>query len=93
MTKTLCIFCGSGTGIDSSFAAAARRMVAEMARRKIDLVYGGGNIGLMGVIADAMLAAGGQVTGVMPHGLVAREIAHQGLTGFTSSTPCTSARR
>ena len=82
MPNALCLFCGSSTGLDPAFATSARLMAAEMVRRKIHLVYGGGNVGLMGVVADAVLAAGGQVTGVIPHGLVAREIAHQGLTNL-----------
>jgi hypothetical protein len=78
----LCVFCGSSAGVDSAFATSARLLAVEMVRRKIDLVYGGGNVGLMGVMADAVLAAGGHVTGVIPHALVAREIAHQGLTSL-----------
>ena len=55
-------------------------MATELARRGIDIVYGGGNVGLMGVVADAALAAGGRVLGVIPRGLVSRELAHTGLT-------------
>jgi hypothetical protein len=76
----LCIYCGSSTGRNPVFADATRRLGSELAARGIDIVYGGGNVGLMGVVADAVLAAGGRVTGVIPHGLVAREMAHQGLT-------------
>jgi uncharacterized protein (TIGR00730 family) len=75
----LCLFCGSSTGRHPAFANAARLLATELARRRIDIVYGGGNVGLMGVVADAALAAGGRVIGVIPHGLVAREVAHQGL--------------
>jgi hypothetical protein len=78
----LCVFCGSSVGLDSAFAASARLLATEMVRRKIDVVYGGGNVGLMGVVADAVLAAGGKVTGVIPHSLVVREIAHHGLTSL-----------
>ncbi|MBA3272067.1 MAG: TIGR00730 family Rossman fold protein [Acidobacteria bacterium] len=76
----LCIFCGSSTGINPAFAEAARALATELARRRIDIVYGGGNVGLMGVVADAAIAAGGRVTGVIPQGLVSRELAHRGVT-------------
>jgi uncharacterized protein (TIGR00730 family) len=76
----LCLFCGSSTGLNPAFAQSARTLAAELAFRRIDVVYGGGNVGLMGVIADAALAAGGRVIGVIPHALVSRELAHQGLT-------------
>jgi hypothetical protein len=75
-----CVFCGSSTGLNPAFAAQARVLGAELARRGIGVVYGGGNVGLMGVVADAALAAGGEVIGVIPHGLVARELAHRGVT-------------
>ena len=76
----LCIFCGSSQGKNPAFIHAAQELATELARRNIEIVYGGGNVGLMGVIADAALAAGGCVTGVIPHGLVSRELAHPGLT-------------
>ena len=66
----LCVFCGSRTGSDGIFASAARDLGVELARRGIELVYGGGNVGLMGVIADAVLEAGGHVTGVIPAAVV-----------------------
>jgi uncharacterized protein (TIGR00730 family) len=66
--------------VNPAFAAAAVMLGRELAARGIHLVYGGGNVGLMGIVADATLAAGGTVTGVIPHGLVARELAHQGVT-------------
>ena len=72
----LCVFCGSSTGLNPAFADAARTLATELARRSIGVVYGGGNVGLMGVVADAVLEAGGQIDGVIPHGLVARELAH-----------------
>jgi uncharacterized protein (TIGR00730 family) len=78
----LCVFCGSSTGSNPAFAGAAQLLATELARRDIELVYGGGNVGLMGVVADAALAAGGRVTGVIPHGLVSRELAHPGLTAL-----------
>jgi uncharacterized protein (TIGR00730 family) len=76
----LCVFCGSSTGHDPAYASAARTLGTLLARRGIELVYGGGNVGLMGVIADTALSAGGRVTGVMPEALIAREIGHTGIT-------------
>jgi uncharacterized protein (TIGR00730 family) len=78
----ICVFCGSSRGRNPEFAHAATTCAAALARRGIGIVYGGGNVGLMGVLADAALAAGGKVTGVIPHGLVTRELAHQGLTAL-----------
>jgi uncharacterized protein (TIGR00730 family) len=78
--RRICVFCGSSPGSRPEYRAAAEEMGAELARRKIGLVYGGGNVGLMGVIADAVLGAGGDVQGVMPEHLVAREVGHKGLT-------------
>ena len=72
----LCVFCGSRNGANGAFASAARDLGTELATRGIGLVYGGGNVGLMGVIADAMLEAGGHVTGVIPEALAAKELAH-----------------
>jgi hypothetical protein len=76
----LCVFCGSSAGRHPAYADAARALATELAHRQIEIVYGGGNVGLMGVLADAALAAGGRVIGVIPHGLVSRELAHQGLS-------------
>jgi uncharacterized protein (TIGR00730 family) len=78
--RRICVFCGSSPGSRPEYRAAAEELAAELARRKIGLVYGGGNVGLMGVIADAVLGAGGDVQGVMPEHLVAREVGHKGLT-------------
>ena len=78
--RRLCIFCGSSRGSDPRFVTAARHVGAELARRGIGLVYGGGNVGLMGEVADAALAAGGEVIGVIPQFLVDAEAAHFGLT-------------
>jgi uncharacterized protein (TIGR00730 family) len=80
MLKSLCVFCGSRVGANPLYAECARRLGVSLARRKIGLVYGAGHIGLMGVIADAVLAAGGQAIGVIPQALVDRELAHQKLT-------------
>jgi uncharacterized protein (TIGR00730 family) len=76
----LCVFCGSAAGARPEYAAAARELAAEFARRRLGLVYGGGSVGLMGVLADAALAAGVEVIGVIPRPLASRELAHPGLT-------------
>lgn len=76
MLKKICVFCGSSIG-NNAFAEAAEELAEEMVRRDMELIYGGGNIGLMGIIADRMLAAGGRVTGIMPQHLADHEIAHQ----------------
>lgn len=78
--KSVCVFCGSSMGLKPTYQLAAQAMGKVLAQQGIELVYGGGNVGLMGEIADAVLAAGGKVTGVMPEALVAKEIAHTGLT-------------
>ncbi|HZH51231.1 MAG TPA: TIGR00730 family Rossman fold protein [Microvirga sp.] len=75
----LCVFCGSSPGRDSSYVDAARALGETLAREKIGLVYGGASVGLMGVVADAVLDGGGEVVGVMPQSLVDKEIAHKGL--------------
>jgi uncharacterized protein (TIGR00730 family) len=77
---SVCVFCGSSTPRDPRYADLARELGRLLARRGINLVYGGGSIGLMGEIADAALAAGGRVTGVIPTGLFSREVGHSGLT-------------
>jgi uncharacterized protein (TIGR00730 family) len=78
--KRICVYCGSSVGNQSVYREAALAMGAVLARRKIGLVYGGGNVGLMGIIADAVLAGGGEVIGVIPRSLADREIAHSGVT-------------
>jgi uncharacterized protein (TIGR00730 family) len=80
--KRLCIFCGSSKGRRSGYAAAARTMGKVLAKRGIGLVYGGGHIGLMGVIADAVLSAGAEVIGVIPRAMVDKELAMEGLTAM-----------
>ncbi|BDU77363.1 LOG family protein [Mesoterricola sediminis] len=80
MSASLCVFTGSSDARDPRHADLARELGRAMARRGIRLVYGGGNCGLMGLLADAVLEGGGQVTGVIPRALVARERAHRGLT-------------
>ncbi|MFM8359540.1 MAG: TIGR00730 family Rossman fold protein [Verrucomicrobiota bacterium] len=78
--KHVLAYCGSAMGRNPAHAAAARRLGSTLAHRGMTLVYGGGNVGLMGLAADAALAAGGEVIGVMPRILVDREVAHWGLT-------------
>ncbi len=78
--RRLCVFAGSSVGGRPEYADAARALGAELARRGLGLVYGGGCVGLMGVLADGALAAHGEVIGVIPRPLAAREIAHRGLT-------------
>ncbi|WP_270937596.1 LOG family protein [Falsiroseomonas oryzae] len=76
--KRVCVFCGSAVGNDPAYAEAARELGREVARRGIGLVYGGGAVGLMGIAADAALAAGAEVIGVIPYGLLKREVGHGG---------------
>ena len=78
--NAVCVFCGSHTGSDPAYAEAARVLGRTLAERGTTLVYGGGHVGLMGVLADAALGAGGEVIGGMPKALVEREIGHTGLT-------------
>lgn len=78
--KRICVFCGSSSGTKTEYVDAARALGKAMASRGIDLVYGGASIGLMGAIADSVLEAGGNVTGVIPEHLQQFEISHQGLT-------------
>ena len=77
--RRVCVFCGSSRGTPAVYREAAEDLARTMAARGIGLVFGGGGVGLMGVLADAVLAAGGHAIGVIPHALVAREIAHTGL--------------
>lgn len=76
----ICVFCGSSAGKRDVFVNAARELGTALARRGIELVYGGGRVGLMGAVADSAMAAGGNVTGVMPRALVDRELQHVALT-------------
>ena len=77
--RRLCIYCGSSRGFDPTFAQEAAVLGRELAARDIGLVYGGGHVGLMGVVADAALAAGGEVIGVIPRALQDMELGHHGL--------------
>lgn len=78
--QKLCVFCGSSTGSRPVYAGAAVQLGGALAKSGVALVFGGGRVGLMGVLADAVLAAGGQAIGVMPRALVEKEIAHTSLT-------------
>lgn len=78
--ERICVFCGSNPGAEPAYAEAAVDLGRLLAGRGLTLIYGGGHVGLMGVLADAALAAGGRVTGVIPEALAAKELAHGGLT-------------
>ena len=78
--RSVCVFCGASSGRDPRYAAAAAVVGERLATRGIRLVFGGGHRGLMGIVADATLAAGGEAVGVIPRALVERELAHDGLT-------------
>jgi uncharacterized protein (TIGR00730 family) len=78
--RRICVFCGSNKGSSGEYAEAARQLGQLFAREGIALVYGGGSVGLMGELADSVLASGGEVIGVIPHALWAREVGHRGLT-------------
>jgi uncharacterized protein (TIGR00730 family) len=80
--RSIAVFCGSSPGSRPAYAAAAIEVGAYLAERGIDLVYGGGNCGLMGLLAEAALRARGRVTGVIPRPLVEREVAHHGVTSL-----------
>ena len=78
MTR-ICVFCGSSTGLRPTYVDAARAMGLALVRRRLGLVYGGGCVGLMGTIAEAVLKGGGEVIGIIPEALVERELAHREL--------------
>ncbi|RZA19323.1 MAG: TIGR00730 family Rossman fold protein [Lysobacteraceae bacterium] len=78
--KTICVYCGSNAGNNPSYAAKAKALGTRLAADNIALVYGGGNVGLMGIVADAVLAGGGEVIGVIPQQLVDWEVAHKDVT-------------
>ena len=80
MMKRVCVFCGSSSGQGEAYERLAAAMGRALAARGLGLVYGGGRVGLMGTIADAALAAGGEVIGVIPEDLVKKELAHAGVT-------------
>jgi len=76
----ICVFCGSALGVLPTFTEAAEKVGEALAHRGVELVYGGGRVGLMGVVADSVLRAGGRAVGVIPEALATKEIAHSGLT-------------
>jgi len=78
--KSLCVYCGSASGASSAYTEAARELAAEMVKAGIALVYGGGKVGLMGVIADEVMRLGGYATGVIPQALLDKEVGHHGLS-------------
>lgn len=78
--KSLCVYCGSSAGASPAYAQAARELAQLMAGQGIGLVYGGGNVGLMGVIADEVMRLGGHATGVIPQALMDKEVGHLGLS-------------
>jgi uncharacterized protein (TIGR00730 family) len=78
--KTLCVYCGSSSGHAPVFTQVARQLGEMLAARGIELIYGGARVGLMGTVADAVLARGGRVTGVLPRFMADKELAHPGLT-------------
>jgi uncharacterized protein (TIGR00730 family) len=80
--NSICVFCGSSAGSQEEYSVKARKLGLLFAEKNISLVYGGSNVGLMRVIADTMMEAGGKVIGVMPHTLIEREVAHKGITEF-----------
>ena len=78
--RRICVFAGSNSGVRQEYREAARALGQEMLARGLGLVYGGASVGLMGVLADAVLAGGGEVIGIIPRGMLRREVAHGGLT-------------
>jgi uncharacterized protein (TIGR00730 family) len=78
--RSICVYCGSNAGNKPAYTERAIALGNRLAKEGLALVYGGGNVGLMGIVADAVLEAGGEVTGVIPEQLVGWEVAHQGLT-------------
>lgn len=80
--RRVCVFCGSSAGARPAYAEAARTLGAMLAAQGLGLVYGGANVGLMKIVADAALAGGGEVIGVIPESLMARELGHPGLTAL-----------
>lgn len=78
--KSICVFCGASVGNDPSYVTAAAELGEQMAKRGLRLVFGAGHVGMMGTVADAVLAGGGEAVGVIPEFLRARELAHQSLT-------------
>ncbi len=92
MSKSICVFAGSSSGAQPQYTHAARELGRELAARNYGLVYGGASVGLMAVVADTVLEAGGNVTGVIPEFLVEKEVAHTGLWILGWFDPCMSER-
>ncbi|NQV54252.1 MAG: LOG family protein, partial [Rhodospirillales bacterium] len=84
--KSIAVFCGSKPGADPAYGAAARELGGEMAARGLELVFGGGRIGMMGIIADAVIEGGGKVTGVIPQFLEKLEVGYNGGTDLITVT-------
>jgi uncharacterized protein (TIGR00730 family) len=80
--KRVCVYCGSSPGTNPEYKRIASELGSLLAEAKIDLVYGGASIGVMGSVADAVMAGGGHVTGIIPHGLFRREVAHEGISSL-----------
>ena len=80
MTKSVCVFCGTGVGNDTAYADAARAVARLLVQQGCRVIFGGGHVGLMGIVADAALAAGGYVIGISPHLLQEKEVVHRGLS-------------
>ena len=78
--KSICVFCGSNAGTKPEYAEAAKQLGYLLVENDIRLIFGGGNVGLMGIIADAVLEKGGEAIGVIPHFLMEKEVGHTGLT-------------
>lgn len=80
MIKSICVFCGSSPGFSPIYKDTAKELGRDIAARGWTLIYGGGSVGLMGVVADAVMETGGKVIGVIPEALLARELGHRGIT-------------
>lgn len=80
--KSICVFCGSSSGSNIEYTLKAKDLGVLLVQKDITLIYGGSNVGLMRVIADTMMEAGGKVVGIMPHTLIEREVAHKGISVF-----------
>src|SRR4051794_27934590 len=78
--KSITVFCGSSSGFQPEYEVAARELARQLVSRKVRLVYGGGRVGLMGIIADEVMNNGGEVIGIIPESLDKKEVAHRGIT-------------
>ncbi|HEV7367595.1 TIGR00730 family Rossman fold protein [Arenibaculum sp.] len=82
VVQSICVYCGASSRVDETYKTVAHDFGAELGRRRLQMVYGGGRVGLMGICADAALAAGGRVVGIIPQHLQSLEVGHGGLTEF-----------